>query len=72
MRYYVQWNNSPNEPVWSNVWIPVSIVKEYPKFYVAEVQPHKNPKGFTMSRPYTITLRKWDIKHGEVLLKQAW
>lgn len=51
-------------PGWYLHFIPVEIIEEYPSFYLCNVLPHINPmnKGFKIqSKPYKITINKWDI-----------
>ena len=55
------------------VWLPVKIVAEYPRFFVAEVLPHYNPNGnWGMSKPYKVTLDKFGIGVGEVKVRDGW
>ena len=60
---------NPNNVVWRDIFIPVTIVAEYPKFLVGVVQPHRNREGFKDSIPYTITLNKHDISIKEIIIK---
>lgn len=51
-------------PGWYGAWIPLEIVEDHADFYLCEVLPHINPmnKGFKVfSKPYKITLHKFDI-----------
>lgn len=51
-------------PGWYGHYIPVEIIGDYPNFYLCNVLPHINPinKGFKVySKPYKITINKWDI-----------
>lgn len=44
--------------------IPVAakVISEYDNYWLIEIQPHKNPNGWGTSRPYLVTLDKFDIK----------
>lgn len=65
----IRWNDSPDASVWSDVWLPVKIIAEYPKFLIGEVQPHVNPNNsFGISKPYRIGLNKTAIAFGEINL----
>lgn len=66
--YRMMWNDSPDTSVWKDVWIPVVILKKYPKWMLVEVQPHKNPNGQGISRPYRIGVNRMALKFGEVRL----
>ena len=49
---------------WNDTEVPVKITAEYPKFLVGTVLPHMNHKGVGNSRPYTVTIPKFDIQRG--------
>ena len=53
---------------WNDTEVPVKITAEYPKFLVGTVLPHMNHKGFGNSRPYTVTIPKFDIQRGAFIL----
>ena len=70
----VQFIDPPSKLVdlFKGVWLPIKVVAEYPRFFVAEVLPHYNPKGnWGMSRPYKVTLDKFGIRVGEVKVRDA-
>lgn len=47
-------------------FIPIQVEKERPMEYRCLVLPHLNPyNAFGMSRPYTLTIPKWDLSHGK-------
>ena len=57
-------NSTDVYPGWFGHYIPIEIIADYPKFYLCRVLPHINPmnKGYkTYSKPYQITINKWDI-----------
>ena len=58
---YLMWKNPPDAYVWGDVFIPVLIEEEYPRFFVGTVLPHKNAHGSGESHPYRITLNKFDV-----------
>lgn len=64
----VKWRNAPDS-IWDNVWLPVKIVREYPRFLCGIVQPHKNPKGQSVSKPYPLTMNKIAIMFREYILR---
>lgn len=54
---------SPDTAVW-NQFIPCRIIDERQNFFVCEVLPHKNPKGWGISEPYRMTINKFSLDHG--------
>ncbi len=56
------------EEPWAYAEQNMKIEAEYPCFLVATVLPHKNPQGFALSKPYTVSIHKHDIQCGDVLL----
>ena len=50
---------------------PIKVVSENDNFYTAEVLPHyaSSSGSFAESKSYSITIDKWDLKHGEF---RAW
>lgn len=54
---------------WSGIAVPILITKEYPKFFIGTVLPHYAPSGFGISKPYTVTLDKHDIKTGVIIIE---
>lgn len=65
----VKLNNSCDASTWGSVWLPAKIIAEYPKFLIAEILEHRNPRGQGMSWPYRITLNKVDLYFKDVELK---
>ena len=60
----------PIDPLWHDVWLPVRIIRNYRKFYTAEVLPHINPNfSQGMSKPYIISIPKFSLINGEVLYR---
>ena len=54
------------------VWLPVKIIGEYQWFFIAEVLPHINPiLSWGMSRPYRLSLGKFDIMRGGVKIRDG-
>lgn len=68
--YKMLWNDSPDTSVWRDVWVPVVILKKYPKWMLVEVQPHKNPNGMGISKPYRIGINQMALKFGEIRLME--
>ena len=66
-RYLAYFTNLDNK-VW-NEWIPIEIIKEYKYFYTVRVPPHQRREGLGMSRPYPLTLDKFDLRTGAVKLR---
>ena len=60
---------NPDYHVFGDVFIPVKIIAEYPKWWLTEVIPHKNPHGQGISSPYKMTLNKWDVEKGFIIIK---
>ena len=56
---------------WEKITVPVKITGEYEAFFVGTVQPHRNPGGFGISHPYTVTISKFHIRSGAVILRQG-
>ena len=61
--------SNPDAYAFDGIYLPVKIIAEYPKWWLVEVQPHKNPRGQSTSSPYRMTMRKWDVDHGFVIVK---
>ena len=56
-------------PNWYKQQIPVKIVKEYPSFYLVDVEKHFNPNhGINDSSPYRVTIDKVFIKNGTFIV----
>ena len=53
---------------WEGAAVPVKIMAEYHNFLVGIVLPHKNPKGMGQSKEYRITLDKFDLETGSMVL----
>ncbi len=62
---------APDTATWSH-FIPVYIEKEYPRFFVCTVLPHRNKgaKACGLSSPYPMTIDKFNMKRREVLVKR--
>ena len=59
------------DPYLYNCYIPVKIGKEYPKWWDSTVLPHINPnESQGISKPYPMSIKKWDIKCGDVKLRE--
>ncbi|MCC8066426.1 MAG: hypothetical protein LIO94_04915 [Clostridiales bacterium] len=46
----------------------MKIEGEYEHFLTATVLPHKNPSGTGISKPYPVTIHKFDIQCGDILI----
>ena len=61
----------PPDPIWRDMWMPVKVLKEYPKYILVEVQPHMNVnQAFGMSKPYRIGVNKMSLLLGDYQLKE--
>lgn len=57
---------------WGGGFAPLMIDAIYPKFIVCTVMPHRNPTvSFGTSKPYTVTLDKFEIDYGYVDVRKA-
>lgn len=56
---------------WEDQKVPIRIIKKFPHFYLAEVLPHKNKKGFSKSKPYNITFTKQDITEKRLIITKG-
>ena len=53
-----------------NIFLPMRVIKEYPRFWLCEVLPHKNPEGFGISKVYPMTLCKHSISIREIIIRK--
>lgn len=53
--------NYPPYPDFNLNWVPAVLLAEYPTWYLFEIQPHRNPKGFGDSEPYRVTVDKFEV-----------
>ena len=53
----------------SDQFIPIQIIKEYPHYFLCEVQPHKNKYAPSCSKPYRLTINKQDIRNRNVVCR---
>lgn len=57
--------------LYSNVYIPVEIIREYPKFFTCMVLPHDNPlQRMGTSKPYIISLSRAGIRVGDIIVRE--
>ena len=61
--------SNPDAYAFDGMYLPITIIAEYPKWWLAEVLPHKNPRGHGLSSPYRMTMYKWDVDKGFVVVK---
>ena len=54
---------------WNGIAVPVLIQSEYPGYLVGLVLPHYAPCGFGLSKPYRVTLHKFDIEKGIIIIE---
>lgn len=60
--------NNTQSPTWHDIFIPVRIEKEYPRWYLCTVLPHFNEKeGMSESKEYPMTIDKFALRTGEVV-----
>lgn len=53
-----------------NSKVPVKVTADNERFYTVEVLPHYAKEGsYAISKPYSVTIDKWDLKHGQF---KAW
>lgn len=51
-------------------WIPARVVREFPRFYLVEIKPHRNPYiSYGPSTPYKTCLDKLAIDFGEIEIR---
>ena len=53
---------------WNGHEVPVQITAEYPSYLLGTVMPHRNQKGLSASRPYPVTIDKFDIHSGKLII----
>ena len=54
-------------PSWYKLKVPITIIEEYPMYYVARTEPHYNKRLKTQSKGnYNITIDKVWLKNGTV------
>lgn len=69
-RYLANFRGSFCTELLERVFIPIKILAEYPRFFVVEVTPHRNPiRSWGMSTPYRMTIDKFNLKMGEIIVK---
>lgn len=49
---------------YKEIYLPIVVKAEYPTWYLCEVLPHMNPRGWKTSTPYPMTISKWNLAHG--------
>lgn len=54
---------------WHGIAVPVLIQSEYPGYLLGLVLPHYAPCGFGLSKPYRVTLHKFDIEKGIIIIE---
>ena len=68
---YICFNNITDR-LWTDIFVPVRIDKAYERFFVGTVLPHINPKeSFGMSKPYPMSIDKYDIQNGNVYIRRS-
>ncbi len=66
----LKWSDPPHA-VWENVWLPIKIIKEYPRWLLVEVQPHVNGNlSLRMSSPYRMGVNKMSLILGDYKIKE--
>lgn len=66
----VKLNDSFDNYLYHDVWLPAEVVAEYPKFIIVEILPHVNPnQHLGESHPYKIGINKLSIHFGDVNIK---
>ena len=66
-RVEATFKTNPASELFTDVYIPVKVIKEYEYFWVCAVLPHYNPKhSWGLSHPYNMTIAKFDLEHGNV------
>ena len=53
---------------WGGFEVPVLITAEYPAYLMGTVMPHRNPMGLGISHPYPVTINKFDIHIGNLIV----
>jgi len=62
---------NPDAYIFGGVYLPLRIIAEYPEWWLTEVLPHRNEKScYGLSKPYRMTIRKWDVECGDVTVKE--
>jgi len=62
----------PEYSLWRGIWLPVKVVKEYPKWILFEVMPHTNMNhSLGTSHPYRLGVSKVGLILGEYKLKEG-
>lgn len=65
----VKFKNHPVAEL-NGFWVPMRILRDYPRYYLCEVKPHRNPYlSWGPSRPYKVCLDKLAIDFGEIEIK---
>lgn len=54
---------------WHGIAVPIQIIEEHPRFFVARVLRHHAPGCFGISVPYNVTLDKHDIEVGIIIIE---
>lgn len=63
---------NPSSEIFGGVYLPLKVKEEYPKFFVCEVLPHKNPiRYYGISKPYPMSIKKFDLLCGDVIARRA-
>lgn len=53
-------------PNWLKVKVPITVLEEYPTYYVVMAESHNNPTldTFSVSKPYRVTIDKFALNSG--------
>ena len=63
-------STNPDSSIFDGVFLPLEIIAEYPNYFVCNVLPHRNPnRSWGISKPYRMTVNKFSVKVGEILVK---
>jgi hypothetical protein len=60
-------------PDWDETDIPVKIIGDYGMWWLVDVLPHTpaHPVFGSPSKPYTVSIDKWDVLANRITLKEA-
>jgi len=66
----IKFNNSFDNFLYHDLWLPAKVVAEYPKFLIVEILPHINlNQSMGISKPYQVGVNKMRIHFGEVEIR---
>ena len=63
----------PVHCIWKNIWLPVKVIKEYPRWILVEVKPHINANienSWGTAKPYRLGINKMSLLLGDYKLKE--